>query len=448
MKLRLLLIFALISLLGFTANSRQNNKVTNAVNVLFPTMKYRLGDQVKEIGKTTEETYDENYIEDLNIESENLEENYITILAKNATTLLLDTERGTDGTPMRKYIYFYDSYENELTNNGRCVQGVNKVKRLSFPADEAGLAQWRKQLVRLFASKNEQLLAEIETIKEKWSKGKITEEVYNSLIREAINRQAEDLSANRPIVIIKPMGNAETGDVIDAFTIMEKCYITSFQIEDITHTDSVMVFNSLYPGKDMPNDVNFYTYGNLDYPQNFDFTLDVPKGYEDITNAFINPNSDSMRFINDPLYSPVLSIEVAPSKKIKDGASVALTLYEDLFKNDLKSEYVEKNRKRRINRLLASQSFKQLIKRFGNNVAKTEWFELCDNDVSESNDFQKSVRKIEETIIMGGKLEEYALWRNSQLLLIHTDKHTPYSALKCVTDNLRQINLNRMILAY
>ncbi len=427
MKLRLTLLFAAIILLGFTAISKQRVKIINAEEIVFPIL-------------PTENDLD--WIDNDTIVVD-------TIVSSNAISLILDTERDANGKALRRHIFVCQEGK-ELCFNYRLepIIGTQKVSHLSFSANESGLAQWRKQLVRLFASKNEKLLTEIEKIKEKWSKGKITDEEYNSLVREAQMSQVQDLYSKRPIVIIKPMGNAESGDVIDALTVMKKCYISSFYIDDITHTDSVMVFNSLYPGKDMPSKVNFYTYGNIDYPQEFNFTLDVPKGYEDITNEFINTDADPMRFINNPLYSPVLAIEVTPSKKINDGASVSLRLYEDLFKNDLKSEYVEKNRKRRIKRLLASQSFRQLVKRFGDNVTTTKRFELGSNDASKSNDFQKSIRKIEETIIMGGKLEEYALWRNNRLLLIHTDTHTPYSALKCVTDNLRKINLNRMILAY
>lgn len=33
-------------------------------------------------------------------------------------------------------------------------------------------------------------------------------------------------------------------------------------------------------------------------------------------------------------------------------------------------------------------------------------------------------------------------------LMLYSDRHTPYSALKCVINNLRQLEINNMILAY
>ena len=127
MKLRLTLLFTVIALLGFTAVSKQRVKTTNAENVMMPSL-------------PTEQDLE-------------WMRNHEPIEETNAITLILDTERDSNGNAMRRHVYIYQGNEDVLINNGAQVSGQRKVSHLSFPADEVGLAQWRKQLVRLFASK-------------------------------------------------------------------------------------------------------------------------------------------------------------------------------------------------------------------------------------------------------------------------------------------------------
>lgn len=414
MKLRLTLLFAVIALLGFTAVSKQRVKTTNAENVMMPSL-------------PTEQDLE-------------WMRNHEPIIESSAITLILDTERDSKGNALRRHVYIYQGNEDVLINNGTQVSGQRKVSRLSFPADEAGLAQWRKQLVRLFASKNEQLLTETEKNREKLQKGEINEEEYNDLMRKAQYNQAIDLTSCRPIVLIKPMGNAESGDVIDVFTVMNRCYISTFQLEDINHTDSVMVFNSLYPGKDMPNDVNLYTYGAIDnYPQEFDFALNVPKGFEDI-------NNNSEAFVNEFGNNPILTIGVEAANQSENGAVANMMFDENKFKEMVLTACNTRKDKRNAERIFASKSFKSFVKKYGNSVKNPQWIGVTPADFQNLSNLNKFQKPLQEMLDFWE--ESRAIFFHNDELLIYTNRHTPYSALKCVIDNLRQIDITYMILAY
>lgn len=414
MKPRLIFLFAIIVFWGFTATSKQRVRITNAESVILPSL--LTGDDYRWMGNDTIDCF-------------------------NTTTLLLDTERDENGNALRRHVFVCQGGKSVVSNNRlEPIIGTQEVSRLSFPADEAGLAQWRRQLVRLFASENRELLAETEKIKEKLRNGQITEAECDSLVRGAIIRQAQDSSCYRPFVIIKPMGNAESGDVIDALTVMEKCYISAFQIEDITHPDSVIVFNSLYLGKDMPSDVNFYTFGNIaDYPQEFDFSLDVPKGYEDIDN-------DSSWFVNDLGHTPILTIGVETSKQNENGAVAYIMFDKNRYKEFVLMACSTRKEKRAVERTFASKSFKAFVNKYGNSVNNPHWIVVEPADfqnISHLNKFQKPIQDM-----LNFWDESHAIFFHCDELLIYTNRHTPFSALKCVIDNLRQLDFYTVVLAY
>jgi len=382
----------------------------------------------------SDESYDK---DDNNISEEEIEEiEDFYKYADDIKTIILDTERDASGNAVRRHLYLYEGKEDELSENGKQVISANKIKRISFPTDDAGLALWRNELVRLMASKNKHTIALIEAYKKEWEKGELSDSTYYRIVYDDIREQQREANVHRPIVSIKPLDNVESGDVVDALIAMNISRITTFSLFDITHADSVMVFNSLYPGKDMPSGVNFYTYGNInEHPQKFDFVTDVPDGYNEI-----NPED----FRSDLRFDPILTIEVEASKQNDGGALVSLILDENLYKEVALKKCYNKKQKREVKRFLVSQAFKRIVNSYGNNVAQPKKIEVepvdLKNETYKKNKFQQPIYDL--------VAHSRYWWRQYNGLGVYIDRHTPFSALKCVFDNLLQMNINSMILAY
>lgn len=482
MKIKLLFIVMIVAILplGLTAKTKAKSKkrARTIVQVTPPKFKLKITNsaeifwmekiklvnesEIKEI-KMTElhiveeplsEEYDEDNYDEAVADVQTIYDDENEIIpedclwpAKNAITLLLDTELDANGNAVRRHVYIYEGKEDALADNGSHTQGPNKIKRVSFPANETGLEQWRFELLKCFASRNKNFIDAVNELKKVWKKGEITDSIFSVRVLENRKKHAQDSEAYRPYVLIKPMGNAESGDVIDALSVMCNDQISSFTIQDVNHNDSVMVFNSLYPGKDMPSGVNFYTYGIIeDYPQSLG--IDIP--------------DDNLGFgTNELRFDPAVTIEVKANQQHKEGALAYIMLDEIRLKKDIEelediaNKFYGKKKKRKVNKSFSSPAFKQLVKNYGNSVTKPKWIEVepvtPNKRTDKKNDFQQPLYEIanisEEINHLLVSNKHYDLF-NDNILWIHTDRHTPYSTLKCVIDNLRKINLNRMILAY
>lgn len=138
-----------------------------------------------------------------------------------------------------------------------------------------------------------------------------------------------------------------------------------------------------------------------------------------------------------------MAIEVKASQQHKGGATAAILLDEIRFKKDaLNSDRTER---RKVKRELVGNTFKQLVKNYGNSVTEPKWIEVGPVDpyirASKKTDFQRPIYDLTQI-----STEAFRVYHNN--IIIYTDRHTPYSAVKCVVDNLRQLDINSMILAY
>ena len=92
----------------------------------------------------------------------------------------------------------------------------------------------------MLQKRNKELLTEVNKLKAEWKKGAINDSVYNAKVREAREKQAADLNAKRPIIVIKPTANACYADVVRMLDEMQINQISTYQIEALNKQDSTL----------------------------------------------------------------------------------------------------------------------------------------------------------------------------------------------------------------
>ncbi len=362
---------------------------------------------------------------------------YRVLPAEYTTTILFDTERDAAGNAVQRHIYFYDGQENNLTEGNCSVVGESKIKRMSFPAGAEGLEQWRQALLKLAASKNQEVVASYFTLREKWENGEIDDVAF----KEGLS---DKLFESKCVLALKPMGETEIGDVIDAISVMCSCYISRFNLLEVSHTDSVMVFNALFPGKEMPAGVNYYSYG------------EVPKATLNADDLVLTSIAKKLEFeYSEEFLAPVLTVEIKESNSNSDGALVAMTIDDALVEEILASsteesrenEAIPENASENVNiNILETETYRELVRMYGNEVAEPVWMEVAPfaND-SQPNRFMRTITDVIKLFSSNRPLQKHFTRGD---ILLYADRHLPYRSTKCVIDNLRQNNLNKMILAY
>ncbi|MBQ2164953.1 MAG: hypothetical protein II445_10660, partial [Muribaculaceae bacterium] len=80
----------------------------------------------------------------------------------------------------------------------------------------------------------------VNKFKEEWKTGKINDSIYNAKVKEARAKQAEDLNAKRPIIVIKPTANACYADVVHMLDEMQINQISTYQLETLNKQDSTL----------------------------------------------------------------------------------------------------------------------------------------------------------------------------------------------------------------
>ncbi len=169
-----------------------------------------------------------------------------------AITLLLDVERdakgevkkNADGTA-NSIIYYYEGKpmlaEGSLETN---------IKVEYFKGNQGDEVQGIRKILH---NKNKKVLDKIETLKADWRAGKlhknaaIADSIYQAKAKEIRN----DSTVSRPVVIIKPLGEATWESVITALDEMQINQIARYQIDNFNSVDSTMLSNyrKLHPNK-------------------------------------------------------------------------------------------------------------------------------------------------------------------------------------------------------
>ena len=161
-----------------------------------------------------------------------------------AVTLILDTERDDEGkvkfdpeTGKPAHIIYYYMGKPETADedkDGRIDNSNLKVEK--FLGNESNGET--RGIRKILHDKNVKVLERIEEQKAKWRNKEITEDEYQKIAREIRN----DSTLTRPVVIIKATPDASWESVITALDEMQINQISRYQIDQMNHLDSMMIF--------------------------------------------------------------------------------------------------------------------------------------------------------------------------------------------------------------
>ncbi len=174
-----------------------------------------------------------------------------------AITMIVDTQRNDDGTikhnddgkPLNT-VYFYTGKPLLVDENEDGVLESSNLEATEFLGNEGGVQRGIREILH---NRNKQVLAKIDELKVKWrakefsSNKDLNDSIYQARAREIRN----DSTLTRPVVIIKATPEASWEGLITALDEMQINQIARYQIDNINHTDSMMIQNyrTLHPSK-------------------------------------------------------------------------------------------------------------------------------------------------------------------------------------------------------
>ena len=147
------------------------------------------------------------------------------IQESNAITFILDaTVDKTGQKASNSKLYYYTGQGNE---EGAALTDIT-------------FGNGKDQIRGFLQERNKDLLKEVNKLKERWKKGEIADTTYNNEVKKAQARQAQDLTAKRPIVIIKPTANACYADVVRMLDEMQISKVSTFMLQPLNKQDSTL----------------------------------------------------------------------------------------------------------------------------------------------------------------------------------------------------------------
>ena len=141
------------------------------------------------------------------------------ILDGNVTTDKMGQAKSTDSK-----IYYYEG----------------KPDMENFTLNDIKFGNDKDAIRGMLQKRNKELLTIVNKLKADWKKGAINDSVYNAKVRDAREKQAADLNAKRPIIVIKPTANACYADVVRMLDEMQINQISTYQIEALNKQDSTL----------------------------------------------------------------------------------------------------------------------------------------------------------------------------------------------------------------
>ncbi len=140
-----------------------------------------------------------------------------------AITIVIDGKLSPDSLSLASngMLYYYDGKPDVENNN---------MKQIKFGAGEGTIRQ-------ILSERNSEVLTKINEQKARWKKGEITDEQYQEEAKKIRNND----ELKRPVVMIKATANASYADVVNVLDEMQINNISRYQIERISHVDSVMM---------------------------------------------------------------------------------------------------------------------------------------------------------------------------------------------------------------
>lgn len=191
-------------------------------------------------------------------------ENQDKVNQDNAITIIVNGEVSTDshgvetskgdGTVWYYTGFPYGSAEAEKIHDA----AANNLQKLNLRPgkDDKVEVDPKNPLLKIFPNttiqgllenKNKALYAEYKELEKKWQEkgfSKASTEANDTLFQNAVKKLHESKDAkyeSKPIVMIKPTGNANYADVVAVLDAMSIFQVSRFQIEHLNATDSIML---------------------------------------------------------------------------------------------------------------------------------------------------------------------------------------------------------------
>ena len=128
-----------------------------------------------------------------------------------------------------------------MTKEGKIDLTLNPMKTEEFLPNEAnGAAQGMR---KIFQDRNKEVVTRINELKAKWKNKELasTEAANDSVYQARAKEIRNDSTLKRPVVIIKATPNASYESLVTALDEMQINSISRYQIDRISHNDSVMM---------------------------------------------------------------------------------------------------------------------------------------------------------------------------------------------------------------
>ena len=161
-----------------------------------------------------------------------------------AITVILDSEVNDEGVPTKNFLYYYEGMP-PVNEKGQLdiVNNKNPMETEEFLPNEAnGAAQGMR---KIFQDRNKEVVTRINELKAKWKNKELasTEAANDSVYQARAKEIRNDSTLKRPVVIIKATPNASYESLVTALDEMQINSISRYQIDRISHNDSVMMMD-------------------------------------------------------------------------------------------------------------------------------------------------------------------------------------------------------------
>ena len=130
--------------------------------------------------------------------------------------------------------------DGQRATNGKIYYYEGQPDMENFTLNDIQFGNDKDMIRGMLQKRNKELLDQIKKFKEEWKKGNINDSIYNAKVRDAREKQAQDINAKRPIIVIKPTSNACYADVVRMLDEMQINQISTYQLEALNKQDSTL----------------------------------------------------------------------------------------------------------------------------------------------------------------------------------------------------------------
>ncbi len=164
-----------------------------------------------------------------------------------AITLIVDTQRDENGNIKKddegkpvNIVYFFEGQPQIVDDNNDGVLENSNLSKEVFLGNDGSV---QRGIRKILHDRNKQVLAKIDDLKVKWRAKELSpnkdknDSIYQAMAKEIRN----DSTLTRPVVVIKATPEASWESLISALDEMQINQISRYQIDNINHTDSMMI---------------------------------------------------------------------------------------------------------------------------------------------------------------------------------------------------------------